>query len=185
MQKNKETNKNQKSKLPKQTHEHFFSSNVTSISMCLLQKHTIKGVFRVSKVTVLWTPNLCCNVSQLGRFFQRPTGDCLCFLKVRLLQIFLCGSPQLLLDKLQRVQNSAAKLVMKSCKCDHVQPLLRNLHWLPVRSRIDYKITTLCFNTFTNSSPVYIALLQSVYTPSRHLRSSSDTRTLRIPFVKT
>ena len=97
----------------------------------------------------------------------------------------LCGSPQFIVDKLQRVQNSAVRLVMKSCKCDHVQPLLRNLHWLPVRSRIDYKITTLCFNTFTNSSPVYIALLQSVYTPSRHLRSSSDTRTLRIPFVKT
>ena len=95
----------------------------------------------------------------------------------------LCGSPQFILDKLQRVQNSAARLVMKSRKCDHVQPLLRSLHWLPVHSRIDYKISTLCFNTFTNSSPAYIAPLLSVYTPSRHVRSSSDTRTLRIPFV--
>ena len=95
------------------------------------------------------------------------------------------GSLQSILDKLHRVQNSAARLVMKSPKCDHVQPRLRNLPWLPVRSRIDYKISTLCFNTFTNSSPVYIAQLLSVYTPSRHLRSSSDTRTLRIPFTKT
>ena len=97
----------------------------------------------------------------------------------------LCGSPQFILDKFQRVHNSAARLVMKSRKCDHVQPLLRSLHWLPVSSRIDYKISTLCFNTFTNSSLVYIAQLLPVYTPSRHLRSSSDTRTLRIPFVKT
>ena len=97
----------------------------------------------------------------------------------------LCGSPQFILDKLQRGQNSAARLIMESRKCDHVQPLLRNLHWLPVRSRIDYKISTLCFNTFTNSSPVYIAQLLSVYIRSRHLRSSSDTRTLRIPFVIT
>ena len=97
----------------------------------------------------------------------------------------LCGSPQFILDKLQTVQNSAARLVMKSNKCEHVQPLLHNLHWLPVHSRIDYKISTLCFNTFTYSSPVYIAQLLSVYTPSRHLRSSSDTRTLRIPFIKT
>ena len=97
----------------------------------------------------------------------------------------LCGSPQFILDKLQRVQNSAASLVMKPRKCDHVQPLLRSLHWLPVHSRIDYKISTLCFNTFTNSFPVYTAQLLSVYTPSRHLHSSSDTRTLRIPFIKT
>ena len=97
----------------------------------------------------------------------------------------LCGSPKFILDKLQRVQNSAARLVKKFRKCDYVQPLLLNLHWLPVRSRSDYKVSTLCFNTFTKSSAVYIAQLLSVYTPSRHLRSSSDTCTLRIPFVKT
>ena len=96
----------------------------------------------------------------------------------------LCGSPQFILDKLQRGQHSAARLVMKSQKCDHVQPLLRSLHWLPVHSGIDHRISTLCFNTFTKSFPVYIAQLLSVYTPSRHPRSSSDTRTLRIPFVK-
>ena len=93
----------------------------------------------------------------------------------------LSGSPPFILDKLQRGQNSAARSVMKSRKCDHVQPLLRNLHWLRVRSRIDYEISSLCFNTFTNSSPVCIAQLPSVYTPSRHIRSSSD---IRIPFVK-
>ena len=86
---------------------------------------------------------------------------------------------------LQRVQNSTARLVMKSRKCDHVRPLLCNLHWLRVRSMIDYKISTPCFNTFTNSSPGYIAHLLSVYTPSRHPSSSSDARTLRSPFVNT
>ena len=83
----------------------------------------------------------------------------------------LCGTPLFILDMLQRVQHSAARLVMKSRKCDHVQPLLRNLHWLPVHSRTNYKISTLCFNTFTNSSPVYIAQLLSVYAPSSHLHS--------------
>ena len=93
----------------------------------------------------------------------------------------LCGSPQFILDKLQRVHNSAARLVMKSCKCDHVQPLFQNFHWSPVCSRTDYKISTLCFNTFTISSPVYITQPLSIYTPSRHLRLSSDTLTLCIP----
>ena len=82
-----------------------------------------------------------------------------------------CRSPHFILDKLQKVQNSEARLVMTSCKCDHVQPFLHNLHWLPVRSRIDYKISTLCFNAYTNSSPVCIAQLLPVYTPSRHLHS--------------
>ena len=110
---------------------------------------------------------------------------CLVLSKLDYCNSLLCGSPQFILDKLQRVQNSAARLVMKSRECDHVLPLSRNLHWLPVRPRIDYKISTLCFNTFTNSSPVYIAQPLSVYTPSSHFRSSSDTRTLRIPFIKT
>ena len=74
---------------------------------------------------------------------------------------------------------------MKSRKCDHVQPLLHSLHWSLVHSRTDYKISTLCFNTFTNSSPIYIAQLLSIYTTSRHFRLSSDTCTLCIPFIKT
>ena len=85
----------------------------------------------------------------------------------------LCGSPQFILDKLQRVQNSAARLVMKSCT------------GYQSAQRTDYKISTLCFNTFTNSSLVYIAQRLSIYTTSRHLSSSSDTRILRIPFFKT
>ena len=92
----------------------------------------------------------------------------------------LSGSPQYILDKLQKVQNSAARLVLKSRKHDHIQPLLRNLHWLPIRSRIEYKISTLCFNTFIDSSPDYLSQLLTVYTPSRQLRSSSDTRILRM-----
>ena len=62
---------------------------------------------------------------------------------------------------------------------------LRSFHWLSIHPGIDCKISTLCFNTLTNSSLVYIAQLLSVYSPSRHLRSSSDTRTLCIPFVTT
>ena len=78
---------------------------------------------------------------------------------------------------------SAAGLIMKSRKRHHTQPLSRSLHWLPIRSRTKYKISTLC--TFTDSSPFYIAQLPFVSTISRHLRSSSNTRTPCIPFIKT
>ena len=61
----------------------------------------------------------------------------------------LSGSPKHLLDKLQKVQNSAARLVFKACKHEHVKPLLQKLHWLQIVSRIQYEVGTLCYNSFT------------------------------------
>ena len=43
-------------------------------------------------------------------------------------------------DKLQRIQNTAARLVMGLKRSDHVTPILKNLHWLPVVKRIEFKI---------------------------------------------
>ena len=77
---------------------------------------------------------------------------------------------------------SASKLVFKARKHDHVQPLLQALHWLPVQARIDYKLSTICHNFFSDSSPAYVSDLLTV---CRQLRSSADTRILRIPHVRT
>jgi len=97
----------------------------------------------------------------------------------------LSGCPLYLIQKLQKLQNSAARLVLKARKSDHATPLLRTLHWLPIKSRIDYKLSTLCFNFFSGSSPAYFSELLTVYTPTRQLRSSSDTRILLVPRTKT
>ena len=70
-------------------------------------------------------------------------------------------------------------------KRDHVSPLLRTLHWLPIQARIEYKLSTLCHSFFSDTAPVYLSDLLRVYSPSRQLRSSSDSRTLRIPHIKT
>ena len=48
----------------------------------------------------------------------------------------LAGLPQSLVGKLQRVQNSAARLVVRALPHVHITPILRHLHWLPVRARI-------------------------------------------------
>ena len=50
----------------------------------------------------------------------------------------LLGVPDSQLTRLQRIQNSAARLVMRKKKFDHITPLLRILHWLPIRSRIKF-----------------------------------------------
>ena len=97
----------------------------------------------------------------------------------------LSGCPLYLINKLQKVQNSAARLVLKARKTDHVTPLLHALHWLPIQSRINYKLSTLCFNFFLGSSPSYFSELLTVYTPTRQLRSSTDDRILSVPRIKT
>ena len=51
--------------------------------------------------------------------------------------------------------------------------------------RIEYKISLLCFNFFSGSSPQYLASCLSVYSPNRCLRSASDTRILNTPFIRT
>ena len=90
----------------------------------------------------------------------------------------LSGCPQYLIEKLQKVQNSAARLVLGARRRDHATPLLHSLHWLPVSARIQYKILSLTFNSLFESGPVYLSKLLQLYTPSRQLRSSTDTRTL-------
>ena len=51
------------------------------------------------------------------------------------------------LQKLQRVQNAAARIITGTRKYDHITPVLRELHWLPVKERIDFKILLLTFKT--------------------------------------
>ena len=93
----------------------------------------------------------------------------------------LAGLPECQINKLQRVQNCAAKVCYRSRKYDHVTPLLQNLHWLPVKERIDFKIATICYNTFMNCAPVYISSLLEKPNKVRELRSSSDSTLLKIP----
>ena len=84
----------------------------------------------------------------------------------------LAGLPENRLDRLQRVQNNAARLVLGRRGRDYAKPLLRSLHWLPVRARIEYKISTLCYRSRDSSAPAYFSDLLSVYQPSRSLRSA-------------
>ena len=97
----------------------------------------------------------------------------------------LSGCPLYLIDKLQKLQNSAARLVLRARKRDDIVHLLHTLHWLPIRARIEYKISVLCHNYFSDSSPHYLCSCLSVYTPSRNLRSSLDTRILQTPVMRT
>ena len=78
------------------------------------------------------------------------------------------------IEKLQLLQNHAARLIYRAKKKDHVTPLLYQLHWLPIKFRIDYKIALLCFKCLNGTAPSYLKDLVQVYVPRRALRSGMD-----------
>ena len=84
------------------------------------------------------------------------------------------GLPADQIARLQRVKNNAARLVLKKKRRDHVTPLLKELHWLPVKFRCQYKIATLAYRHFEGSLPPYLSSSLCTYEPSRSLRSSIE-----------
>jgi len=96
----------------------------------------------------------------------------------------LAGLPVSSIHRLQRIQNSSARLVLKKKKKDHITPLLRQLHWLPITHRIKYKLNTLTYKCLNKLAPTYLSDSLSLYQVSRPLRCSNDNLKLNIPYTK-
>ena len=76
------------------------------------------------------------------------------------------------LIRLQRVQNCAARLVTRTKTQYHITPVLRDLHWIPVSSRIDFKLCLYMYKALKKTAPIYISDELNLYEPKRPLRSS-------------
>ena len=76
-----------------------------------------------------------------------------------------------LMDKLQKSQSTAARIVTLTGGPSHITPVLRDLHWLSIRQRVDFKIILTVYKALHGLAPAYIANLLSSYKPERHLRS--------------
>ena len=86
----------------------------------------------------------------------------------------LYGLPQNEIAKIQLVQNTAARLVLCKSRREHVTPLLRQLHWLPVEYRSKFKILLLTYKAMNAMAPAFICDLIQRYVPERELRSSCE-----------
>ena len=84
---------------------------------------------------------------------------------------------------MQRVINCSARLIYKASKSAHITPLLFNFHRLPIIRRIQYKIALTCFHIISGTAPPYLSELLHLFSPSRSLRSASDTRIFRVTRV--
>ncbi|XP_060760437.1 uncharacterized protein LOC132870681, partial [Neoarius graeffei] len=83
----------------------------------------------------------------------------------------LSGCSNKCINKLQLVQNAAARVLTRTRKYDHIMPVLSTLHWLPIKFRIDYKILLLTFKALNGLAPQYLSELLLLYDPPRLLRS--------------
>ena len=68
----------------------------------------------------------------------------------------LFGLPNKSIQKLQYIQNSAARILLRVRKYEHITPILHSLHWLPVASRIDYKVCLLTHQCIHGNAPSYL-----------------------------
>ena len=116
------------------------------------------------------------NISKIRHLLDRRTTATLvhAYVTSRLdnWNALLCGLPQTLLSKVQRVQNAAARLVCLTGRRKHITPVLKELHWLPVRQRISFKVPVLTYQALHGTAPQYMTDLLSRYPPTRTLRCS-------------
>ena len=115
--------------------------------------------------------------ARLSREQRQRLVSAIILSRVDYCNVVLAGLPASSLAPLQRVLNAAARFVADLHPRDHVTGTLRDLHWLPIRTRITYKLCTLMHASVHGVAPVYIwNMLTSVTElPGRsHLRSAAS-----------
>ena len=127
------------------------------------------------------------NIARIRRCLDRHTAEtvvhALITSRLDYCNSVLYGVSEGLLQRLQMVQNSAARIVTMSCKRQHITPILKTLHWLPVKYRIQYKALLLTYKVVSNKAPQYLQDLLHPYEQERNLRSTSQGL-LEIPATK-
>ena len=95
------------------------------------------------------------------------------------------GISQANLNQIQRIQNILARVVTNTSKFEQKKTrILKKLHWLPIKQRIDYKLCLLTYKTLQIQQTTY--LYNSLSFPSHSLSTkSSDSSVLSIPYVRT
>lgn len=124
-------------------------------------------------------------ISHIRRFLDLDTThmavQALVISRLDYANALLLGLPNCSLHGLQVAQNTAARLITRTKRREHITPVLKSLHWLPVSSRITYKCLSLLFKTlYSPTAPAYLRELLHPHTPRRALRSGSHATRLSV-----
>eukprot|EP00914_Ancora_sagittata_P031360 GHVO01063386.1.p1 GENE.GHVO01063386.1~~GHVO01063386.1.p1 ORF type:complete len:293 (+),score=11.57 GHVO01063386.1:110-988(+) len=154
----------------------IFDSNMTmEAHVSLMCRNAYGQLYRLSKVR---------------KYMDRRSFECLihAFISTRLdyCNAILCGASQQLKTKLQRVQNAAARILVGNVrKYDPITPTLKEIHWLPVPKRIEFKILLLTFKCIQGLAPSYLSELLKEYNSNNAftLRTAHQSL-LNVPFTR-
>ena len=83
------------------------------------------------------------------------------------------GLPKYSINRLQKIQNSVARIVTRTSRSSHITPVLKSLHWLPVQYRINFKLCCITHCALSLKEPYYLNSLLINRLNSHSLRSSS------------
>ena len=75
--------------------------------------------------------------------------------------------------KLQCVQNALARVVSRTTKFSHVTPVLKSLHWLPIKQRVCFKTATIIYKVLNNGAPAYLSSILCRYACATNTRRSN------------
>ena len=180
----------------------YFPSLAASPRVHFINSHNFSAALRAQAINVLIDQNLSFNnhISYLRKYcyselrkisFVRPFLDhssavklCISLVlsKLDCCNCLFYGMSNDNFHKLQLIQNHAARLVKRMHKRSSASCLLKELHWLPIKYRVMYKVALIVFKCLNTSEfPSYLKDLICLYTPSRTLRSG-DKMLLHKPF---
>ena len=110
---------------------------------------------------------------------------CLCVSHLDYANTLLYGLPETTIDKFQRIQNMCAHLILGRSKRSSITQCFKDLHWLPICQRIEFKIFTLTYKYLNKQAPEYLQnLLLELPSWRSGLRSQLTHEKLLIPFMK-
>ena len=120
------------------------------------------------------------NIGRVRKFLDQASAERLvCALVTSRLDCnngILYGLPDNVIAPLQRIQNWAARIIFRLRKSVHITPVLHELHWLPVKSRIMYKILLTAYKIQSGLAPRYFDGILRVVPSRRETRSSGRDR---------
>ena len=96
----------------------------------------------------------------------------------------LVNLPDCVIAKLQGLMNAAARVITGTPRRASITPVLKSLHWLPVRARIDFRVLSLTYKALHDQTPVYLKTAIRSHDPTIDLRSA-NSNLLCVPKVRT
>ena len=138
-----------------------------------------KQVNNVSKVSYFHLRKITRVRNRLNQSITKTLVNTLVTSRLDYCNSLLSSLPKKTTKKLQKVQNASAKAVTLATRRQHVTPILKYLHWLPISYRADFKVLLLTYRILNNMAPESLTSLIIRYEPARSLRSASENFLLR------